>query len=336
MLAAVALDRLVTPSSARIAHRGVDLAKYAGVPEEQLRPVLAQLGRARVLRQVAADAGEAGRYEVFHESLADAVLEWLNERRAAAERERLRRRLRRLVGIAAVTSLILAAVLALALYAVSERSKRQSARSQAFGAAAVGLLDSDPALGLSLALEAVRAAPAEAAETALRAALAASHERARLPHPAAVRHVSVSADGRELLTADARRGLRLWSAASGDLLRTLPRRPGVDRAELCADARHIVLAGPGGAWIAAPGGALPLPPARMPVVALSCSLDGRRAAAAGADGVTRIYDVATGRLVASRRVPIPVLDVQLSPDGTRVVVSGARAHRSGAWRIAGG
>src|SRR5436190_1515241 len=49
-LAAAALDRLVTPSGARIAHLVDDLARYAGSDAATVRPLLEDLSSARVLR----------------------------------------------------------------------------------------------------------------------------------------------------------------------------------------------------------------------------------------------------------------------------------------------
>ncbi len=71
---------LVTPGGTKIAHTASDLAQYAGLPQEQLTPVLDRLsGRdVRILRPVAppADKPALPRYEIFHDILATAVLDW--------------------------------------------------------------------------------------------------------------------------------------------------------------------------------------------------------------------------------------------------------------------
>jgi hypothetical protein len=64
---------LVTPSGTKIAHRVDDLAEYAGQPSEAVAVVLAQLaaGDTRVVRPVGDDG-----YEIYHDVLAPAVLDW--------------------------------------------------------------------------------------------------------------------------------------------------------------------------------------------------------------------------------------------------------------------
>src|SRR5262249_35907026 len=78
-VAARVFHYLVTPSGTKIAHAPADLAKYAGVSEEELAPVLARLATPdiRILRLVRApQEGGADRYEIFHDVLCAAVLDW--------------------------------------------------------------------------------------------------------------------------------------------------------------------------------------------------------------------------------------------------------------------
>jgi Novel STAND NTPase 1 len=78
-VAARVFHYLVTPSGTKIAHSAADLAKYAGVDEQELAPVLAQLAtpKIRVLRLVPPPHIDgAGRYEIFHDVLGAAVLDW--------------------------------------------------------------------------------------------------------------------------------------------------------------------------------------------------------------------------------------------------------------------
>jgi CHASE2 domain-containing sensor protein len=71
-VAALAFRYLVTPSGTKIAHRSTDLAAYTAVPVDTLERVLAALaGEARILRPVADRA-----YEIYHDVLAAAVLDW--------------------------------------------------------------------------------------------------------------------------------------------------------------------------------------------------------------------------------------------------------------------
>jgi hypothetical protein len=79
-IAARVLRFLVTPSGTKIAHSVADLAVYAGLPEADLRPVLEALSEptARVLMPVAPtlDGPSVVRYEIFHDVLAPAILDW--------------------------------------------------------------------------------------------------------------------------------------------------------------------------------------------------------------------------------------------------------------------
>jgi hypothetical protein len=64
---------LVTPSGTKIAHHAFDLADYAQVTAEKIQPLLDRLSgpQARILRGTG-----AGRYEIYHDVLAAAILDW--------------------------------------------------------------------------------------------------------------------------------------------------------------------------------------------------------------------------------------------------------------------
>ena len=156
-------------------------ASSPGRPEAEIQPVIATLANHRILR-----TDESGRWEIFHDVLAGAVLGWKSrhdaERAVARAREESRRRHRRL-GFLAFGALVgLALASALAVFAFSQRSEAREqarvARSGQLAASALSLVDSDPELGLALALEAARVDPNPRAEDALRQTLAASRERA--------------------------------------------------------------------------------------------------------------------------------------------------------------
>jgi hypothetical protein len=71
-IAADLFQELVTPSGAKIAHTTSDLISFAKQPADRVIPVLEHLARARLLRRV--DPPE--RYEIFHDALAPAILDW--------------------------------------------------------------------------------------------------------------------------------------------------------------------------------------------------------------------------------------------------------------------
>ena len=77
---ATIFDRLVTPSGSKVACAAADLAKWAKLPEAALTPTLEKLcrGEARILRPIDPPPGATGgkRYEIFHDVLASAILDW--------------------------------------------------------------------------------------------------------------------------------------------------------------------------------------------------------------------------------------------------------------------
>jgi hypothetical protein len=78
-VAARVFHYLVTPSGMKIAHSSADLGKYAGVDEATLTPVLTRLAEPdmRVVRLVRPPQPDAPvRYEIFHDVLGAAVLDW--------------------------------------------------------------------------------------------------------------------------------------------------------------------------------------------------------------------------------------------------------------------
>ena len=105
-LAAQVVHYLVTPSGAKIRHTPSDLAVYAGRPVSQVKALVERLSAAdtRVLRSAPPPRGpsdEAG-YEVFHDVLAGALLDW----RARFETRRLEVRSRRLLAALVAVSAI--------------------------------------------------------------------------------------------------------------------------------------------------------------------------------------------------------------------------------------
>ena len=142
-VAAGMFDYLVTPSGTKIAHGVSDLATFAHVDVERLRPVLAALAAQRILRRDS-EAGAGGdRYEIYHDVLAGAVLDWKAEHEATAALERERaeshRRQRRLAIVAGISFAALALMTALTIYAYSARStaRHQATVAQAQRARAV-------------------------------------------------------------------------------------------------------------------------------------------------------------------------------------------------------
>ena len=81
---------LVTPSGTKIALGLDDLAKYAKLESDEIKPLLVRLsaGENRILTPVAPPPDRPAResYQIFHDVLAGAVLEWRNQYERNAER----------------------------------------------------------------------------------------------------------------------------------------------------------------------------------------------------------------------------------------------------------
>jgi uncharacterized protein YkwD len=79
-MAADVFRYLVTPSGTKIAYTRTDLAAYTNTPGAQLTPVLEKLSGSglRILRTVdpPPDQPRETRYEIFHDVLAAAILDW--------------------------------------------------------------------------------------------------------------------------------------------------------------------------------------------------------------------------------------------------------------------
>ena len=86
---------LVTASGTKIAHSAADLAGFAKRSPEEIELVLSRLSgsRMRIMSPVAPPTARPGpiRYEIYHDSLAQAILDW--RRRYVGEQERHAREL---------------------------------------------------------------------------------------------------------------------------------------------------------------------------------------------------------------------------------------------------
>ena len=180
---------------------------------------------------------ESGRWEIFHDVLAGAVLGWKGrhdaERAVERARAEARRRHRRLAFLAFGALVGLALATGLAVFAFSQRSEaRDQARSATSGqlvASALSVRDSDPELGIALALEAARIEPTKRAEDALRQALDASRERGKIDTGHPVVGMDVDPSGPRVLAVGDDGVARLYAltrgSCSGRTASTEGRRP---------------------------------------------------------------------------------------------------------------
>jgi TPR repeat protein len=116
---------LVTPKGAKIAHQTADLVSYAARPEREVKAILEELASKRVLRRMASPE----RYEIFHDVLASAILDW-RARRLQLELEQQAQVQRRAANRFRLLSLALAAmVIIVSLVALYARKKAEDAKN---------------------------------------------------------------------------------------------------------------------------------------------------------------------------------------------------------------
>lgn len=242
VIAARIFHYLVTPSGMKISHTVPDLAEYAGLPEPRVTPVLKRLsGDVRILRPVAPalDQSDAPSYEIFHDVLAPAILDWraryqevqaaearlakrleseAEEKRAAEERaQAFRRRARITRTIALGMAFLLFVMTALATIAWRNWSKQRAlAQAGDLTAHALSQASSDPAESLRLAAQGFDLSRTKDGEYALRQALSASRTRLVLQgHKESTTGVALSGDGKDILTVSDDHTARIWEASSG-------------------------------------------------------------------------------------------------------------------------
>jgi WD40 repeat protein len=192
------------------------------------------------------------------------------------------------------------------------------------------VLAGDPALGLVYLAEAYgRGARGPAVELALAWALeTTAAEIVDLRHNDVVTGAAFSPDGKRLLTSSWDATARLWDAASGTLLLTLPHDQPIYATAFSPDGASIATAGADGKArvFDSQTGALrqTLAGHEDRIRGVAFSPDGKKLVTAGGDATARIWDAATGAPLATltghKR---GVTQAIFSADGTRVATAGA-------------
>jgi WD40 repeat protein len=359
-LAADIFRQLVTPSGTKIAHGVGDLAEYAERPEADLVPVIDHLASSdvRVLRPVAPPPDQPGglRYEIFHDVLAAAILDWrtrwrqaeiereLEESRQEQERERRRARVFRAVAGLAVIGAGVAALLGIWAWTQKDAAIRQRKTAHSEELAAKALLQPTPRLSLALSLAAEDSKSTPEAADALRQSLAASRVRVVLRGDTSwVNTVRWSPNGRYVLTASDDKTARIWDPSRpAKPLEVFPHDEFVNAAAWSADGRRVVTAAGNAAEIwnvsglgAGPASTTPGKPLvlRVGPVTKDCSKAGTCVSTAlfgGAqsqyvmtasfDDKVRIWDSRTGKLLWTHEYA-SLQHATIDPSGTRIVVT---------------
>ena len=218
--AADVFHHLVTPSGTKIAHAVADLVDYTHRAEEKVAGVLDRLGEGdtRIVRAVQPPMGTDGppRYEIFHDVLAPAVLDWrgryaarklLADKERAEQKARVQRRRAIVAWVAAGLAIAVFAVFVVA-NAVSERD---SNRYRVLAADSVANLGGDPELSALLALSAMAKSSTPQAEAALRQSFPQIEEERTWALGKSVSATVFSPNGRQVAAATSDDGVvRIW------------------------------------------------------------------------------------------------------------------------------
>ena len=350
-IAADAFRYLVTRSRRRVVQSVSDLSEWLGRPEAELVPVLEKLASGesgRILRPVPPPPGhesEGARYELFHDVLAEPILEWRRQYEAAREREADERRQRairrRLAAIAAGLLVLVFAFAGFAAWALHERGiatrRAAVAQSQALAARSLREQSLAPRRAVVLAARAEKKSPTPQAEEALRRTLVGwPRPTVLVPNGRTTYGVDFSPDGRFVATAGTD-GAVVRSTATGQRVATLVPRKLVYSATFSRDGDELVTSGADGAvrlwrvegWHELASGARVLP--RLLARAAFTS-DGRFLVAGGHPGwpnkIWRLRNGRVGRQLTAR----DGVQGWIDPDGTARVVDTRTA--SSATRLA--
>jgi WD40 repeat protein len=231
--AARVVRQLVTPSGRKLSHEPADLAEYADVEPEQLRRLLETLGRERIVRGVNGSPGLPTRYEIFHDVLGPSILAWQSEHQVRRLRVLARRQRRRFLTIIGATLVALAAVAAIAAYALVQRSNARTQTQHAHGrelaARALAEIPVNPRIALQLALRGAKIAPSQGTADVLRSSLGAMRETGVLSFGGDIVTAAFAPRSDRLLVASSDGRVGLYDR-SGHTLATFRRWPGLTAA----------------------------------------------------------------------------------------------------------
>jgi WD40 repeat protein len=350
---------LVTPSGTKIAFAASDLAELVERPYEQVAGLLARLASedTRILRHVPPPAGKshpADRYELFHDVLAPAIVDWrrraLEQRKRAEdarERERLerekheaeartreearRRRAFQRLASGALALLVVAALLGVLALLAQRRAvaNLKAAQASQLVADAERTLPGNPELSTLLALRALHLKYTAQAEAALREALPQLQEVTTLHVRSSVNSAVFSRNSRQVLAASESGTVSIWDLAGAKQALVLRGDAGaVNTAAFNPNDTEIVIATKGGTasiWDLATRKPLRVLERRAaPVNGAEFSPNGAEVVTASENGTASIWNAATGKQLRVLREPrgsASVESAEFSPNGAEVVTA---------------
>ena len=237
-VAAAVFRHLITTLGTKTALPAADLAELSRLPVSAVQDLLETLsaGPKRILRPVPPAVGAIGppRYEIFHDVMGAAVLDWRrryvaqqqqaeSSRQLIAEREKARaaaqnarRRLRQRLAVGLAVMLLVVSVLGVFAYQTNRNAQQQvrNTQQQAYLAQAAAALGYNPVQSLQSAVDAYQVnANGQAREAVL---TAASSPRSRvvagpdlMPNPMMVIGMMSTPDSRYVVAYDAHGSVRV-------------------------------------------------------------------------------------------------------------------------------
>jgi hypothetical protein len=348
-LAASVFRYLVTPSGTKIAHRVDDLAEYAGAPPAAVASVLGKLaaGSTRVVRPAGEDA-----YEIYHDVLAGAVLDWraryLHDRELADAEGR--RRLRsRLVLAALVLAIVAGAVAGITIWRVQaghtdDAKRREQAQALELALAvpftrAIFNGHREPLQSVAFSPDGRRVASAgqggDVRVWEWNPTTGRGTEIAALHPGGEVLQATFHPGGELLATAGTTGEAIVWRWESGERLAHVEEPFGLDGVAWDPRGRLLALPGDDGTvrlWNWRTGRVDPILDAQSGVArSAAFSRDGSLLVVGSDDGTARVWDLAKERILAT--LPThgnTVADAVFSPDG-RFVATGGQDSRVRVW-----
>jgi WD40 repeat protein len=335
-IAARIFQYLVTPAGTKIAYPVMDLAKQAEINPTDLNTVLEKLGRGdlRILRRVGPpldqpDAGE--RYEIFHDVLAPAILDWQQRQK---RQEALAKRQRKFVEILLATGAVFAGITLVQSGQLLQSQKQFASSSQQANAiTALQQFESSQLDGLLTAMQAAQEAKRQdllestpMMMPTLQQMLGGIQEQNRLQSP------SASPLSRTVVAFSPQKDLLVSAQQDGTLI--LSDQNGKTKSRFATKQRQIwwISFSPDGQWIVTrseKGTQIWTLDGRkvhnfQQVRRVNFSPNGQQIATVSTDNTASLWDL-QGQRLATFRGPenTRLLQVALSPKGDRVVTGGS-------------